>query len=88
MLQRAELSELKNYLIMERIVPPEIKAYMVRQGKLKECLTYSEIGIFTCVFIDSKKPEPLVNHTYGRLFRTKGIENDEGGINTGFAVID
>ncbi len=73
---------------MERIVPPEVKAYMIRIGKLSEGLTYSELGIYSSVFIDTRAPEVLENHTYGRLLRTKSVENDEGGINTGWSVID
>jgi hypothetical protein len=40
------------------------------------------------VFVDTNLQEPIENNTYGRLLRTKGIESDEGGINTGFSVID
>ena len=74
---------------MERIFPPEIKAYMLRRGQLTTGLTHSELGIYSSVFVDlSKHDHILDNHTYGRLLRTKGVENDEGGINTGFSVID
>ena len=74
---------------MERIFPPEIKAFMMRRGKLSTGLTHSELGIYSSVFVDiSKSNLILENRTYGRLLRTKGIENDEGGINTGFSVID
>ena len=74
---------------MERIFPPEIKAFMMRRGKLTTGLTHSELGIYSSVFVDiSKSNHILENRTYGRLLRTKGIEDDEGGINTGFSVID
>jgi hypothetical protein len=55
---------------------------------LRETLTHSELGIYSSVFVDSNLQEPIENNTYGRLLRTKGIESDEGGINTGFSVID
>ncbi len=55
---------------------------------MRETLTHSELGIYSSVFIDTLLDEPLENHTYGRLLRTKGIESDEGGINTGYSVID
>jgi|LauGreDrversion4_2_1035121.scaffolds.fasta_scaffold1862814_1 hypothetical protein len=74
--------------MMERIFPPDIKAFMLRQGKLRETLTHSELGIYSSVFIDTNLTEAIENHTYGRLLRTKGVESDEGGINTGFSVID
>ena len=75
---------------MERIVPQNLKAFMLRKGKLTSGLTHSEVGIYSSVFVDisSTKDHILENTTYGRLLRTKGIENDEGGINTGFSVID
>ena len=81
---------LKQFLIMERIFPPEIKAQMLRRGKLTVTETHSEIGIYSSVFVDISKSEDYIleNKTYGRLLRTKGTESDEGGINTGFSVID
>ena len=76
---------------MERIFPPEIKAQMLRRGKLTVTDTHSEIGIYSSVFVDISKEDDehiIENQTYGRLLRTKGTESDEGGINTGFSVID
>jgi len=37
---------------MERINPPEIKAFLLRAGVLKETLTLSELGIYSGLFID------------------------------------
>jgi Eukaryotic glutathione synthase, ATP binding domain len=89
MLTSPDQSQLKQYLIMERIFPPDIKAYMLRKGQLSVGLTNSEIGIYSSVFVDITKDDHIItNHTYGRLLRTKGNQNDEGGINTGFSVID
>ena len=73
---------------MERINPPEIKAYMLRNGRLLEAETLSELGIYSNVFIDTTKSNPIENKLLGRLLRTKGKETNEGGVNTGFAVID
>ena len=42
---------------MERIYPPEIKAYMLRAGKIIETKTLSELGIFSSVFIDASKKD-------------------------------
>lgn len=87
MLTTLSSDDLKQYLIMERIVPPEVKAYMIRKGRMTVGLTYSELGIYSSAFIDTTK-NFIENHTYGRLLRTKSIENNEGGINTGWSVID
>lgn len=61
MLENTPIDELKVYLIMERINPPEIKAYMLRNGKIIEGSTLSELGIFSSVFIDTTKKEPIEN---------------------------
>lgn len=63
---------------------------MMRRGKLSIGLTHSEIGIYSSVFVDTSKEKDytLENRTFGRLLRTKGYTNDEGGINTGYSVID
>lgn len=45
--------DLKQYLIMERINPPEIKAFMMRKGVMIEApATLQEIGIYSSLFID------------------------------------
>ena len=76
---------LKQFLIMERIYPPEIKAYMLRAGKVIEAQTLSELGIFSSVFIDASKKDmiPFENITCGSMLRTKGSVSNEGGVNAG-----
>lgn len=59
MLENASVDALKPYLIMERINPPEIKAFMMRNGKIIEGSTLSELGIFSCLYIDTTKSEPM-----------------------------
>jgi len=89
MLRTSDPEELKQYLLMERIFPPAIQAHMLRRGQLKTCLSYSELGIYSSVIIDTTLDDIMIeNLTYGRLLRTKSTESDEGGINTGFSVID
>lgn len=61
---------------------------MLKKQQLTETMTVSELGIYSSVFIDTSSKEILENWTYGRLLRTKSVESDEGGINTGFSVID
>lgn len=55
MLETTSVEELKVYLIMERINPPEVPAFMFRNGKIIEGQTLSELGIFSGVFIDTNK---------------------------------
>lgn len=82
---------LKQYLIMERIYPPMVKVFMLRDGNLLEINSLSELGLFSLLFIDSSK-EPgeqiLVNKNFGTLMRTKGSHSNEGGVNSGYSVID
>jgi hypothetical protein len=40
---------------MERINPPEIKAYMLRKGELIESETLSELGIFSSIFFTKQE---------------------------------
>ena len=75
-------------MIMERINPPEVKAFMLRNGQVLEGDTISELGIFSNIFIDTTQVDSLEGKILGRLLRTKGKESNEGGVNLGFAVID
>ena len=83
---------LKQYLIMERIEPPRIKAWMLKDGKLNSMMSLSEIGIYSCIIMDSKNQSDesffKINESFGTLMRTKGSHSNEGGVNAGFAVID
>lgn len=49
-----ERESLKQYMIMERINPPMIKAWMLRDGKLFDVESLSELGIYSGLIIDSK----------------------------------
>jgi hypothetical protein len=40
-------------MIMDRIEPPMIKAWMLRDGNLIEIESLSEIGIYSAVFVDA-----------------------------------
>ena len=46
---------LKQFMVMERINPPMIKAWMLRDGQLIEIDSLSELGIYSCLFMDSEK---------------------------------
>ena len=88
MLLSNEKKNLKQFLIMERINTPEVKAFMLRNGKVLEALTCSELGVFSSVMFDIQKDTMLENRLLGLLFRTKGIQSNEGGVNSGYSVID
>ena len=69
-----------------------IKAWMLRDGSILEIDSLSELGIYSCLFMDSSKKDQedmlFVNENFGTLMRTKGSHSNEGGVNTGYAVID
>lgn len=64
------------------------KAWMLRDGKLLEVDSLSELGLFSCLFLDSSSNEIFVNENFGTLMRTKGSHSNEGGVNAGYSVID
>ena len=76
-------------MVMERINPPMIKAWMLRDGQILEIDSLSELGIYSCLFMDTSDPQLVSkNENFGTLMRTKGSHSNEGGVNTGYAVID
>uniref|UniRef100_A0A7S3MZZ4 Glutathione synthase n=1 Tax=Strombidium inclinatum TaxID=197538 RepID=A0A7S3MZZ4_9SPIT len=88
-----EKQRMKQYMIMERIYPPFIKAWMLRDGDLFDLKSLSEIGLYSSIFVDTGKIDQvpakmLCDDKMGTLMRTKGSHSNEGGVNTGFSVID
>jgi len=79
---------LKEYMVMDRIYPPMIKSWMLRDSKLLEVESLSELGLFSNLLIDSDKNVVLQNENIGTLMRTKGSHSNEGGVNSGYSVID
>ena len=77
-------------MIMERINPPMIKAWMLKDGGIHEVNSLSELGLYSALFIDTSKKDDilLLNENFGTLMRTKGSHSNEGGVNAGYAVID
>ncbi|CAG8514581.1 7597_t:CDS:10 [Ambispora gerdemannii] len=85
------LSERSTYILMDIIQSPLIHNFLLRQGELIEGDMISELGIYG-VFIGTSNSdfenESIVNETAGHLLRTKPKETNEGGVASGFAVID
>ena len=83
--------ELRTYLLMERIRPPIGKFACLRAGKMSICDGLSEMSVFSVVFT---KNQPDGSHkildykTMGPLVRTKCGHSNEGGVNSGYAVVD
>ncbi len=79
-------SVLHNLFLMEKITTPQVNAHLFRNGELLYAATvseYSRYGIFI-----SNKENVLQNLDAGHLLRTKKADVGEGGVATGFAVIN
>jgi glutathione synthase len=87
---QTEYESMKQFMIMEKINPPMIKAWMLKDGTINEVESLSELGLYSFIMIDTdKKDDNLIhNENTGTLMRTKGSHSNEGGVNAGFAVID
>jgi glutathione synthase len=80
-------SERASYIIMEKIVPPVTPTYvLLKNGDLHLMHAISEIGTYG-VFIGNDK-KTFINDHAGFLVRTKSIDNADGGVVAGVAVLD
>ncbi|CAI2185452.1 11833_t:CDS:2 [Funneliformis geosporum] len=84
-LSEISTSDRSSYILMYLIQPPSMRNIILRQGELVEGEMISELGIYG-VFIGNE--DVIINEVGGHLLRTKGRETNEGGVATGFAVID
>eukprot|EP00899_Mesostigma_viride_P010761 jgi/Mesvir1/19687/Mv09956-RA.1 len=74
------------YILMERIRPPIHPGTFLRNGAVVTCDSLSELGIYsTYLRVDG---DVLINKASGHLLRTKSSTSDEGGVATGYAVLD
>ena len=75
-----------------------IPALMLRNGEVTKQNSLSEFGFYSCLFTkntsrpgeqaNSNARETLENDIMGTLMRTKASHHNEGGVNSGFSVID
>lgn len=68
-----------------------VKFTSLRNGELAVNDGLSELGIFSCVFTKNEAKHQfkvLEYATMGTLVRTKASHFNEGGVNSGFAVVD
>jgi len=79
-------SILTNLFLMEKITTPETPAHLLRNGELLYANTVSEYSRYG-IFISSQE-KLMLNIDGGHLVRTKKSDVGEGGVATGFAVIN
>lgn len=89
---------------MEKIKAPAFTAHIMRNGKAMDVEAVSELGIFAVFLryvhfeslgftylpacCDSNGEEEILNQPSGYLLRTKARHENEGGVASGFSVID
>ncbi|GAA5959576.1 hypothetical protein JCM8115_003757 [Rhodotorula mucilaginosa] len=93
----------EGYILMSLIESPrDMEQVLVKAGEARgtRARVISELGIYGVVLLREdvdgtaaaaqagNRAELLVNETVGHLLRTKPVESDEGGVATGYSVID
>lgn len=79
---------LGEYILMERLFPPQQTAVLLRSGKVEGSGdTISELGCFGCIVASSDGETVIHNEYAGFLLRTKFSTVDEGGVASGFATL-
>lgn len=86
-LKSASPSELAAYILMDLIVPIPLEAVFIRSGSLVECMAVSELGIYGVIVCDQEGHQ-IKNKSAGYLLRTKSVDAREGGVASGYAVLD
>jgi glutathione synthase len=78
---------LSEFILMERLFPPQQRAVLLRNGRVEgEGMTISELGCFGTI-VASGDGEVVHNEYAGFLLRTKFSGVDEGGVASGFATL-
>ena len=83
----------QGYILMDLIQPPTEKLgnYVVAAGTAKLSKVediVSELGIYGITLFDQRNGNCTVNSIGGHLLRTKGRDVSEGGVATGYSVLD
>lgn len=79
---------LAGHVLMQRIQAPQRPAFLVRDGEVASGPAISELGVFGTYLGDSSRDRQSVNDYAGYLVRTKLAHVNEGGVATGYAVLD
>jgi len=79
--------ELAEYILMQRLFPPQQTAILLRGGKVEGLGdSISELGAFGTLVVDASG-DIIHNNYAGFLLRTKFSNVDEGGVASGFATL-
>lgn len=85
-----EKNNLNYYIAMEKILPPKCMACLIKpDGKhVLNVESINEIGIYGTMVTNVDTNEEYINEVAGYLVRTKTTDTNEGGVATGFSVLD
>lgn len=85
-----EENQLNSYIAMEKILPSKCISCLIKpNGKHLlhvECI--NEIGIYGTMVFNTQSKEEYINEVSGYLVRTKTTDTNEGGVATGYSVLD
>lgn len=79
--------ELRSFILMQRIFPKAQPAIMINRGRCVAGDSISELGVYG-TFLGSGNGKELLNEYAGYLVRTKLEGVDEGGVASGYAVLN
>jgi len=86
-LQKFSAEERSGYILMERIVPPTRKTWIINKAcQTSEINAVSELGIFGVYIGDDSST--VMNEIAGSLVRSKNAADEDGGVVAGVAVLD
>ncbi|KAK3418520.1 hypothetical protein EUGRSUZ_H04452 [Eucalyptus grandis] len=85
-LQREGSEEDAAYILMQRIFPSISPTTLIRDGICYKDHAMSELGVYSAYL--RNKENVIVNEQCGYLMRTKISSSNEGGVASGFAVLD
>lgn len=79
-------SQRSAYILMDRIRPAVNPTSIIRNSVVTKINAVSELGIYGIIL--AREEEIVLNEQVGWLLRTKSEESDEGGVVSGFSVLD
>lgn len=78
---------LSEYILMQRIFPRVMSTFFLRNTEIKLLPSINELGIYG-TYLGDGSSKPLINTYSGFLLRTKPWGVDEGGVATGYSVLN
>ena len=85
-LQLMSPMERSTFILMDRIRPAVVNTTILRSGEKKDISGVSELGIYGVIL--AREDTIVLNEQVVYLLRTKPQESDEGGVVSGYSVLD